>query len=74
MTICQVIKMLVKRLAEKGMAEDEISLCINTLWDIFADQHVKSCQDLNLQMEACGWRDFELDEQTFKVASAVFTI
>jgi hypothetical protein len=74
MTICQVIKMLVERLAEKGMAEDEISSCITTLQDIFADQHVKSCQDLNLQMETCGWQGFELDEQTFEMASSALTI
>ena len=64
--------MFVERFAEKGMAEDEISACIGSLWDIFTRQHVRSCQDLNLQMQALGWHDFELDDQTFKMASSVF--
>ena len=63
--------MLVGRLAEKGMADNEISACIGSLWDIFARQHVRSCQDLNLQMQALGWQDFELDDQAFKMASSV---
>ena len=74
MKICQVIKMLVEQLAEKGMAEDEISTCIVSLWDIFAGQNVGSCQDLNLQMQALGWQDFELDDRAFKMASSVFVI
>ena len=66
MTICQVIKMLVERFAEKGMGQDEISSCINSLWDVMARQHVKSCQDLNHRMQALGWHDFEVDNQVFK--------
>ena len=69
----KVIKMFVKQLAEKGMTEDEISICISSLWSIITDPNVKSYQDLNLEMRAAGWQDFEIDEKAFKMASSAFT-
>ena len=69
----QVIKILVERLAAKGMVEDEISAYLSTLWLIFTDLPVQSCQELNLHMRAWGWPDFELDEDDFKMFSAAFT-
>ena len=63
-----------KTIHREGMAEEEISACIVSLWDIFTWQRVRSCQDLNLQMQALGWQDFELDDQAFKMASSVFEI
>jgi hypothetical protein len=69
----EIIKMLVKQLDEKGLAEDEISSCISSLWEIFTIFQVKSCQDINRQMQAMGWHDFRLDEHSFKMVSSAFT-
>jgi hypothetical protein len=69
----EVIKMLVRRLDARGMSEGQISACISSVWSIFLDQQATSCQDFNFQMQERGWPDFELDEQTFKMASSAFT-
>ena len=66
----QAIKMLVRCLSEKEMSEEDISSCISFLWDFIADQNVYSCQELNLKMQAGGWKDFELDEQQFNMITS----
>jgi len=69
-----VIKILVKLFNDKGMSEDEISICISSLWSFITDPNLKCCQDLNLKMREAGWKDFELDDKVFKMALSVFAI
>ena len=70
----KVIKILVNLFDEKGMSEDEISICISSLWSFIADPDLKCCQDLNLKMREAGWKDFELDDEVFKMSSSVFAM
>jgi hypothetical protein len=56
------------------MAEDEMSSCIGSLWSIIMDPNVEFCEDLNLEMRAAGWNNFELDEKTFKIVSSAFKL
>ncbi len=70
----QVIKMLVKQFADKGMKEDEISSCIGSIWSISTDPNVKCCEDLILEMRAIGWQNIELNDEAFKMVSTAFKI
>ena len=69
----QVLKKLVAYLAAKGMAEDEISTYICSVWDTFSLRSVKSCDDLNFHMQTFGWTDLKLGEDDFKIFSEAFT-
>ena len=68
----QLIKILVDRLANKGMQETDIISCISTMWNILIDEPVRDCEDLNSRMQRSGWKDIELDLQTFKIALEIF--
>jgi hypothetical protein len=68
----QLIRILIGRLAGKGMEVTTIPAYLrNFAHTLLAHPHI-TLNDLNDQLKFLGWDDFELDNDTFYLILAVF--
>ncbi len=65
-------KILIDRLAEKGMDINNISAYIRNLANTLAANRLLSLQELNRRLQMLGWNDFELDDHTLQLIMASF--
>ena len=68
------LKILVDRLAEKGMKPDEIPRFIGSLANTLSYSTTFTLDDLNSRIHRSGWRDMELDEETARLAMSYFQL
>jgi len=67
-----LIKILVKRLAGKGMEISTIPAFIRDVANTVAANGNSNLQELNMRLESLGWDDFELDDYTLQLIIAIF--
>jgi hypothetical protein len=68
----ELIEILVGRLVGKGMEITTIPAFIRDLANTMVAHGYSSLQELNRQLQALGWEDFELDDYTLQLIVATF--
>jgi hypothetical protein len=68
----QIIRAVIERLAEKGMPDMHIPTFIRSLGQIIGTRPGMTVGDLNRDLDALGWDEFELDVHTLCMILAVF--
>ena len=68
----ELIIILIKRLAGKGMEISTIPAFIRDLANTMVANGYSSLQDLSRQLKSLGWDDFELDDYTLQLIIAIF--
>ena len=68
----QILKILGERLVDKGIAPETIPAYIRDLFNTISMNRNLLLFEVNRGMERLGWDEFELDEHTFQLITAVF--
>ena len=68
----ELIRILIERLAGKGMEINTIPAFIRDLANIMVANGYSSLQELNRRLKSLGWDDFELDDHTLQLIIAIF--
>jgi len=63
----EIIKIVVQRLAENGVAVNRIPSCVAAMWESLVDFPIQDHQELNHLMQTLGWSGFKMDEHTFNL-------
>lgn len=58
------VRNLVEQLSSKGVPLDKIPACIRDLGSIIAEEASMSLEQMDGEMQARGWEDFQMDEGT----------
>jgi len=67
-----LIKILIKRLVNKGMEITSIPAYVRDLANTMAETGDAGPGELNHRLEMLGWNDFKLDEYTMELVGAIF--
>ena len=67
----EIIKIVVKRLAENGVAVNRIPACVAAMWEALVDFPIRGNQELNHLMQTLGWNGFKMDEHTFNLFTLI---
>ena len=67
----QLTKILIRRLAGKGMEISTIPAFIRDLANIMVANGYSNLQELNRRLQSLGWDDFELDDYTLQLIIAI---
>jgi len=70
----QLIRILIQRMARKGMEITAIPAYIRDLANTLAVNGYLSLQELNGRLQSLGWDDFELDDYTLQLITATFEL
>jgi len=68
----ELIKVLIKRLVNKGMEITSIPAYVRDLANTMAETGNMGPGALNQRLEILGWDDFQLDEYTLELVTAMF--
>jgi hypothetical protein len=68
----KLIRILIERLAGKGMEISTIPTFIRDLANTMVANSYLSLQELKRRLKSLGWDDFELDEHTLQLIIAIF--
>ena len=67
-----IIRVLVDRLVGKGIAPGSIPAYVRDLFNTISTNTNLALNDLNRGMARLGWDEFELDDHTLQLITAVF--
>lgn len=67
-------RILVERMIGKGMELGTLPAYIRDLTNTVSDTTDLSLSDLNRRMQLLGWYDFDLDDHTLQLITAIFEI
>jgi hypothetical protein len=68
----ELIRILINRLAGRGMEITAIPAYIRDLANTMLAHGCPSLQELNRKIQSLGWNDFELDDYTLQLIIATF--
>jgi hypothetical protein len=68
----KLIKILIDRLVGKGMEISMIPAYVRDLANLIAMNRYSDLHELNRRLELLGWNDFEIDDYTLQLFTAVF--
>ena len=67
----ELIRILIDRLVEKGMAINTIPAFIRDLANTMVANGCSSLRELDNRVRSLGWEDFELDDHTLQLIIAI---
>jgi len=68
----ELIKILVERLVGKGMEISTIPAYVRDLANIIVMNRYSNLRELNRRLQLLGWNDFEIDNYTRELVTAIF--